>query len=147
MIMVVKKALLIGLMSALAMQAHASCNVKTSLIAGAVGAAGTWLACHLLYTSRNCMNLEVADIEFKDKVQDLQAQLDAFSKKIVELEQEKKELELSVADKDAAVAAESNRVVALEQQITALKKERDGYLIEIENLSQQQNQHVEAVTE
>ena len=145
--MVVKKALLIGLMSGLAMQAHASCTIKTSLIAGTVGAAGTWLACHLLYTSRNCMNLEMVDVEFKDKVQDLQSQLDAFSKKVVELEQEKKALELTVADKDATVTVESNRVVALEQQITALKKECDGYLIEIEILSQQQNQHVEAVTE
>ena len=127
--MLSKKLMLISLLSLPAVELSAS-QWQSKALYTAGGVVGTWVACHLLYTSSHAKQMNVAKAGYDKKAAMFQEQLDKFSTRIIELEQDKKKLQNQQEDTTKSTQA-------LETQIVELKKERDMYVVKLQKHEEQ----------
>ncbi len=106
--------MLVALMCGLAAQADAR-SVSSNVVWGVLGTGAAWLACSHLYTQSRVAEVQRLKAEHQGQLRDMKQQAEAFSKRVVALEQEKEQLTVELAQ-----AAQANK--KLKQKVAHVKE-------------------------
>ena len=128
---VIKKAVLIELMCGLVVQADAR-SVGSNVLCGVLSGGAAWLACSHLYTQAHAEKTQWMKIEHQAQLKKLQQQIEAFSKKVVALEQEKEQLTIELAQASVSeqeLVQKTKRIEDLERELAVLRQHSEKEIV------------------